>query len=95
MLETLPADPARAGFRPGGTFGKERKHRFRAKFGGQRFRLFFRYGAAAKAIICSWVNDGKALRTVGSKTDAYPVFRAPPDGWEALVRAAVEVGEER
>jgi len=40
------------------------------------------------------VNDSESLRTYGSRTDAYAVFRGmpmagnPPDEWDALVRAA-------
>ncbi len=94
IWETIPADPTRPEFRQGGTLGATRKHWFRAKFGGQRFRLFFRYNAAAKIIIFAWVNDGDTLRTYGSKSDAYAIFRSmldkgnPPDDWDALMRAA-------
>jgi len=55
MLEVIPVDPARPEFRQGGTLGRARKHWFRAKFGNGRFRLFFRYSAAAKIIIFAWV----------------------------------------
>ena len=57
-------------------------------------RLFFRYNAAARIVIFAWVNDRDTLRTYGSETDAYAVFRAvldkgnPPDDWDALVAAA-------
>jgi toxin YhaV len=94
IWETIPADPARPEYRQGGTLGAARKHWFRAKFGGQRFRLFFRYNAAAKIIIFAWVNDSDTLRTYGSKSDAYAVFRSmldkgnPPDDWDALESAA-------
>jgi toxin YhaV len=92
MLETIPSDPTRPEYRQGGTLGANRKHWFRAKFGGQRFRLFFRYDSAAKIILFAWVNDTDTLRTYGSKTDAYAVFRsmldkdAPPDDWRSLVK---------
>jgi toxin YhaV len=94
MFEMIPADPARAEFRQGATLGAHRKHWFRAKFGGQRFRLFFRYNAAAKIIVFAWVNDSETLRTYGSKTDAYAVFKSmldkntPPDDWVDLAREA-------
>ena len=90
LFETVPEDPTRAEYRQGGTLGTNRKHWFRVKFGGARFRLFFRYSSKAKAIIYAWVNDETTLRTYGSKTDAYAVFRKmldggnPPDTWEAL-----------
>ena len=93
-FETIPQDPTRAEYRQGGTLGDDRKHWFRAKFGGGRFRLFFRYSTSAKIIIFAWVNDETTLRTYGSKSDAYAVFRKmldkgdPPDSWEALLAAA-------
>lgn len=93
-FETIPSDPTRPEYRQGGTLGAGRKHWFRAKLGGQRFRLFFRYNSAARIIIYAWVNDENSLRAYRSKTDAYAVFRAmldkgdPPDDWDALVKAA-------
>lgn len=93
-FETIPQDPTRAEYRQGGTLGDDRKHWFRAKFGGGRFRLFFRYSTSAKIIVFAWVNDETTLRTYGSKSDAYAVFRKmldkgdPPDSWEALLTAA-------
>lgn len=94
VFETIPQDPTRAEYRQGGTLGDDRKHWFRAKFGGGRFRLFFRYSTSAKIIVFAWVNDETTLRTYGSKSDAYAVFRKmldkgdPPDSWEALLTAA-------
>ncbi len=64
--------------------------------------MFFRYSSAAKIIIYVWVNDRDSLRTYGSKTDAYAVFRRmlaagnPPDDWKALqAEAENPVTEER
>ncbi len=94
IFETVPEDPTRAEYRQGGTLGKDRKHRFRVKFGGGRFRLFFCYSSKEKAILYAWVNDQTTLRTYGSKTDAFAVFRGtpdsgnPPDTREALVAEA-------
>ncbi|MGH6924717.1 MAG: type II toxin-antitoxin system YhaV family toxin [Propylenella sp.] len=94
LFETIPEDPTRPTYRQGKTLGEGRKHWFRAKFGGQRFRLFFRYGASAKIIVYAWVNDSDTLRTDGAKTDAYAVFAAmlkrgnPPDGWDDLLKAS-------
>ncbi|GAA0738779.1 MAG: toxin [Novosphingobium sp. 32-60-15] len=94
VFETIPQDPTRPEYRQGGTLGDDRKHWFRAKFGGGRFRLFFRYSTSAKIIIFAWVNDETTLRTYGAKSDAYAVFRKmldkgnPPDSWEALLKAA-------
>jgi toxin YhaV len=90
-FEIIPSDPARAEYRQGGTLGAHHKHWFRAKFGGQRFRLFFRYNASARIIIFAWVNDADTLRVDGSRSDAYAVFRSmldkerPPDDWRALL----------
>lgn len=94
MFVTIPADPTRSEYRQGNTLGDDYKHWFRAKFGGQRFRLFFRYDSKAKVIVYAWVNDENSKRTYGSKTDAYAVFQKmlargnPPDDWAALLRAS-------
>ena len=94
MSEVIPADPTSPAFRQGGTLGPERKHWFRAKFGNGRFRLFFRYNLSAKVLVFAWVNDADSLRTYGSRSDAYAVFRAmledgnPPDSWTELLEAA-------
>ena len=98
MFEVIPVDPTRPEFRQGGTLGPSRKHWFRAKFGGGRFRLFFRYSSSAKIIIYAWVNDANTLRTYGSKSDAYAVFKAmldkgsPPENWDALIAQSNEFG---
>lgn len=94
IFETIPADPTRSDYRQGDTLGREHKHWFRAKFGNGRFRLFFRYDSRSRVIIFAWVNDEQTLRTRGSKTDAYRVFKGmldkgnPPDDWQALRSAA-------
>ena len=96
VFETIPFDPAAPAYRQGSTLGGDHKHWFRAKFGNGRFRLFFRYSSAAKVIIFAWVNDETTLRTYGSKTDAYAIFKSmlddgnPPDDWTALQAAASE-----
>jgi toxin YhaV len=100
IFKTIPEDPTRAEYRQGGTLGDKRKHWFRAKFGGQRFRLFFRYSAKAKIIIFAWVNDRDTLRTFGAKTDAYAVFRKmldqgdPPDDWADLLASAGAIAQQ-
>ena len=94
VFESIPLDPSRPEYRQGGTLGDDRKHWFRAKFGGGRFRLFFRYSSNAKIILFAWVNDETTLRTYGARSDAYAVFRKmldkgnPPDDWAALLAAA-------
>lgn len=91
--EVIPANPAAPEFRQGDTLGRGRKHWFRAKF-FQQYRLFFRYDGAAKVIVLAWVNDDATLRAYGSRSDAYLTFRAmldggaPPDDFDALLRAA-------
>lgn len=90
----IPADPGAARFRLGNTMGPQYRHWFRAKFGGGRFRLFYRFQSRARIIVFGWVNDQETLRTRGAKSDAYAVFRRmlesgnPPDSWEQLYRAA-------
>ena len=78
VFEVVPLDPGRPEFRQGGTLGPERKHWFRAKFGGGRFRLFFRFSTSARIIIFAWVNDRDTLRTYGAKSDAYGIG---PGSW--------------
>lgn len=97
MFEAIPVDPTRPEYRQGGTLGQARKHWFRAKFGAGRFRLFFRYSSSAKIIIFAWVNDAQTLRTYGSKSDAYAVFKAmldrgnPPEDWAALIASSKSI----
>lgn len=100
MFEAIPVDPTRPEFRQGGTLGPNRKHWFRAKFGAARFRLFFRYSSSAKIIIYAWVNDASSLRTYGSKSDAYTVFKAmldrgnPPEDWAALMADSAAISSK-
>jgi toxin YhaV len=98
LFETIPDDPTRPEYRLGNALGAAGRHWFRAKFGGQRFRLFFRFDSRAKIIVYAWVNDETTLRTYGAKTDAYRVFTSmlragnPPDDWSALLKAAEQEG---
>jgi len=90
VLRRIPADPTNKRYRQGGTLGDDYKHWFRDKFGNGRFRMFFRYDGTSKVIAFVWVNDEDSLRTRGSKSDAYAVFKKmldsgnPPDSWETL-----------
>lgn len=94
MLDRIPRDPLSPEFRHGNTLGREHRHWFRAKFGGSRFRLFFRADSQAKVIVYAWVNDRNTLRKADASTDPYAVFAKmlvsgnPPDDWPALVAAA-------
>ena len=102
IFQVVPEDPTRAEYRQGTTLGADGRHWFRAKFGGGRFRLFFRYDSKSRIVVYAWVNDETTLRTYGAKTDAYAVFRGmldkdtPPDDWVTLLKAAkAEVAVER
>lgn len=94
MLDRVPRDPLAAEFRQGNTLGPAHRHWFRAKFGANRFRLFFRADSAARIVVYAWVNDRDTLRKAGSASDPYAVFGAmlaagnPPDDWPKLLAAA-------
>lgn len=100
MFTDVPGNPAAKKYRQGKTLGSGRKHWFRAKFGRNRFRLFFRYSSTHKTIIYAWVNDNETLRTYGSKKDAYIVFKGmlddgnPPDDWDDLMKACALSGAD-
>jgi toxin YhaV len=93
ILTEIPREPNAAAFQLGNTMGPSYRHWRRAKFLG-RFRLFFRFATAHKAIVYPWVNDENTLRKAGARSDPYAVFMQrlqegnPPDHWEALLRAA-------
>lgn len=93
ILEIVPSDPGREEYRQGNTLGPEHRHWLRAKI-GRRFRLFFRYDSRSKTIVFAWINDTQTLRSHGSKSDPYTVFRKmlkkgdPPDDWSALLSAS-------
>lgn len=93
IFDKIPRDPSSTAYVQGNTLGTKRRHWFRAKFGNGRFRLFFRYSSQAKVFIFAWVNDENSLRTYGSRTDAYAVFKSmlesdnPPDDWPKLLNA--------
>lgn len=94
MLERIPRDPLDPMFRQGNTLGPEHRHWFRAKFGGNRFRLFFRADTRARVVVHVWVNDRDTLRKAGAASDPYAVFARmlaqgnPPSEWNALLQAA-------
>lgn len=93
VFEVIPQDPSRAEYRQGSTLGEDHKHWFRAKF-FQQYRLFFRYHASSKVIVCVWVNDDNTKRAFESSDDAYRVFKKmlengqPPDNWDHLLAEA-------
>lgn len=94
MLDRVPRDPLAAEFRQGNMLGPAHRHWFRAKFGANRFRLFFRADSAARIVVYAWVNDRDTLRKAGAASDPYAVFARmlahgnPPDDWPKLLAAA-------
>ena len=97
MLEEIPADPGHAQWNQGNTLGKDFRLWKRAKFGQNRFRLFFRYDGIRKVIIYAWVNDENTLRKEGAKSDPYVVFSkcllngAPPTNMDELLKLCSDV----
>ena len=94
LFDRIPRHPLAAEYRQGNTLGPAHRHWYRAKFGGNRFRLFFRADSRARVIVYAWVNDRDTLRKAGASTDPYAVFARmlaggnPPDDWPALLAAA-------
>lgn len=91
MFDKIPQRPGDAIYRGGKSLPDDW---FRAKTGGGRYRLFYRFDSKTRLIVYAWVNDENTLRTYGSRTDAYAVFRDmvadgdPPEDWVALRDAA-------
>jgi len=100
-LDRVPRDPLSAEYRQGNTLGAGHRHWFRAKFGANRFRLFFRADSASRIVVYAWFNNRDTLRKAGSTTDPYVVFSGmlvrdnPPGDWTALLASssAPEVAE--
>jgi toxin YhaV len=94
VLERVPRDPLAAEYRQGNTLGAQNRHWFRAKFGANRFRLFFRADSSARIIVYAWFNNRDTLRKAGAITDPYVVFSGmlardnPPGDWAALRASA-------
>ncbi len=94
LLDRIPRDPLAIEFRQGNMLGRDHRHWFRAKFGGNRFRLFFRADSRALVIVYAWVNDRDTPRKAGANSDPYAVFAGrlaggnPPDDWLALLASA-------
>ena len=99
FLERIPNDPLGPQFRQGNTLGSAHRHWLRAKFGGNRFRLFFRADSGARVVVYAWVNDRDTLRKAGSSSDPYAVFGRmlvqgnPPNEWLDLWAEAQSVTE--
>lgn len=97
ILEEIPDDPSHDRWNQGNTLGTEFKLWKRAKFGQNRFRLFFRYDGPKKVIIYAWVNDENTLRKDGDKNDPYAIFAKglrkgdPPSSLDDLLKQCTEV----
>jgi len=74
FLERIPRDPLSPEFRQGNTLGPTHRHWFRAKFGANRFRLFYRADSASRIIVYACINDRDTLRKAGASSDPYAVF---------------------
>ena len=100
VMDRIPRDPMSPAFRQGNTLGTAHRHWLRARFGGNRFRLFFRADSAARVIVFAWVNDRDTLRKAGASSDPYAVFAGmlakgnPPDSWEELLTIATDTAAE-
>lgn len=96
MLDRIPRDPLAPEFRQGNTLGPAHRHWFRAKFGANRFRLFFRAHSASQVVLYAWVNDRDTLRKAGAASDPYAVFARmlaqgdPPGDWPKLLSIALD-----
>lgn len=101
VLDRVRRDPLAPEFRQGNTLEPARRHWFRAKFGGNRFRLFFRADSRAKVVVYAWADDRDTLRKAGAGSDPYAVFGAmlaggnSPDDWPGLLAAARTQEAER
>lgn len=100
IFEEIPADPGHERWHQGNTLGAEFKLWKRAKFGKNRFRLFFRYDGTKKIIIYAWVNDENTLRKEGDRNDPYAVFAKglkkgePPSNLADLLKLCTEVEQQ-
>jgi hypothetical protein len=68
ILNEIPRNPNSVEYQLGNTLGPAHRHWRRAKFLG-RFRLFYRFSTAHRAIVYAWVNDETTLRKADSRTD--------------------------
>ncbi|MBS1996345.1 MAG: type II toxin-antitoxin system YhaV family toxin [Cyanobacteria bacterium SZAS LIN-2] len=99
ILEEIPADPAHPQWNQGNTLGPEFRLWKRAKFGKNRFRLFFRFDSKRKVIIYAWVNDENTLRKDGDKNDPYALFSRglqkgdPPADLDEILKRCSEFSE--
>jgi|SRR5271163_3453446 len=97
ILKKLPADPAHERWNQGNTLGTEHQLWKRAKFGQNRFRLFFRYDGPTKVIIYALVKNENTLRKEGDKNDPYVIFAKglrkgdPPSDLAELLKRCTKI----
>lgn len=91
-LDRIPRDPLAREFRHTETLGDTGGHWSRAKFGGNRFRLFFRPETSARTILYAWIKDRDAPRARGATSNPYTAFTRtltggkPPNDWPGLLK---------
>ncbi len=91
MFDKIPQRPGDTIYRGGKSLPDDW---FRAKTGGGRYRLFYRFDSKSRLIVYAWVNDENNLCAYGSRADAYAAFRDmladgdPPKDWTGLRDAA-------
>ena len=100
IFDEIPAEPGHERWNQGNSLGTEFKLWKRAKFGKNRFRLFFRYDSTNKIIIYAWVNNENTLRKEGDKNEPYAIFAKglrkgdPPSDLAALLKLCTLIEEE-
>ena len=100
--ELVPTDPDASQFLLGNTLGVHHRAWRRVKGNGlpDRMRLFFKFSAAHKVIVFTWLNDAKTLRKQGGATDVYTVFQRmlkagnPPDSFEQLMKKVATLAKQ-
>ena len=95
VLDRVPRDPLAAEFRQGNTLGTAHRHRFRAKFGANRFRLFFRADSASRIIVYAWVTTTTRSEKPGRDRSLHSILsnagpRHPAGDWTVLLAEAKE-----
>ena len=73
VRERIPRDPLAAAFRQGNTLGLAHRHWFRAKFGANRFRLFFRADSRAR-LRCSITSSDSTVHNDATRLSATSVL---------------------
>jgi transposase len=81
VLDRIPRDPLASEFRQGNTLGPGHRYWFRAKFGANRFRLFFRADSRAR-VHARHVAAALSLQVNKTDTnDAHGIAQVVRSGW--------------